>query len=398
MWVNRINLDFNRIVFLFLVTIFSPQLYGQSSKPSSAPSSQSSIEVSLNRLRNSQLTPPERLAVYQDILREPPSRKQEILLRIMQESDEDFSATASRELLINHNSAVDVSTIVDQLDRRAPSYKAIVLETCLFLSAEPKNCEIAKRYLARIVDDKDLAANSADAVGVACLVLAPTADKDTSELILKAVHAYPQSRRVWLAAALAKSCGDAEVELAKQIWQDNTLEQALRIACAGAIAKHDQEAAAYVRTAIEGYLRDFASDERIGRDRPNSAEDRQRYKDFRQRIGGLAIIRFMEGSDAKDHAVKCTGAKNRLIRNVGLLTLCIRWPEMFLAKSTNGELGLDQDQRNRFLAAILFHHPDMKAQINIVATEESIDNTLTAIRRGGLVGIFGMSGSIVLGL
>jgi hypothetical protein len=381
-------------------------MIGASTGTSNAQSTQPALpeEVSdlVNRVRHGNVD--ERAEAFGKIAQLETLPARAALFSVMDTADEGYAATACRELLTKHSDSIDYREVAHTLEQRSNYFRALVLESCLLRPPDSKSQKIAQSFAQTFARNalenrqKSVDSETCETVGVACLIASESTDQNVADLLRGVAKLCPQSRRVWLALARADAAQDESLEKARQIFVDDQLPPLIRIAAATAAAPRDPKAEAFVLSQMDDFVARF-KDKDPGVQllaRHDDPDLQQSYKQFREGIQTMASLRYLKSNSAREAAHRYATAENEALRDIALLTICLRWPELFL--NDLDKFSLDPPKVDDLLAVIALYHGNRGKTLIENAGKSLSDESLSRLSKVTLAGLFPRASSVVLGL
>ncbi len=341
-------------------------------------------------------SPEERMASLQVLLALPKNERRAGLLAVVEKADEDLSVVAARTLL-EDGAAEAIPSLCNALAGWSENGRLVILQTIVQLSglqAVPRALLAVPRQVLgepppRTAGEPDGPASSRE---LAAILLAQSDDPADVDRLRQAVLAKPGLRGFWLALALQGLPPDEQL-LARTVYQDESRPQVVRCAAAAALASSDPAAAAFFRQGLESFLARFGS-RTMAEILQASGVERTAYFEFRRDLRLIGMLRFVSGGEGEPLTFQALVAKNELIRSTAALIAAVRWPDRLLSQ---GLEGLTDDERPKVAAVVVLLHPNRRTLVTKGMKSGALDQGLEDLRKGGMIGAFGMAGAIGAG-
>jgi len=361
------------------------------------PRSERQAREALERATNVDLPASERIAAYQTLLAVKNSSRGDLLRQLIAGPDEEIAAMATRALMAQEGEDISVA-LGDRIGAWSEPHQLIVLEGLLSTRGHGE-LEVARRVLRHALETGEAARGTEGPnapAEIAALLLGPSREPNDRQLLRRVVHARPHSRGAWLALSEAGAVGEPERTLARSIYQDRGLAETNRVAAAVALGTDDR-AASYVTESVRAFVSEFghrpleALVGGIGADMAKATG----YVDFRERLRLLGALRLLTASSTERLVFEHLDVQNVLVRLTLALVAIQRWPDEFLRRPRH--VFSDEEYAN-LLAFGSLAHPELAGRFQQGIARQRLEASVLRLRQGGAIGLFGLAGSVFLGL
>ncbi len=336
----------------------------------------------------------ERLAAFQDLLKEPPATSHLALRELLGRADETFAVMSAIRLITEREKQV-IELASPRFATWSYTGQWSFLGTILDYGPDPGIWGLSRLVLRKVADEKpsiEESSHAGRAAGAAALTLMQSPDSSDREIIRRALGAQPRVSVLWLVRTKGELLENNEREVAEAILKDELTPMSVRLSAAVALAPTKQDAAAFVTRAIRSFLLRYSDQDaelmltHALQQRAQSLDQSQ--TDFANLLGELKLLgalQFLNTDAAEMFTFEYLDCKNQLVRKTLGLIAAIRWPGHLLRDRQDH---IARAEYVNLLAVVSLYHPELGASLPSPAPVDSLNAARVKLHGSGLGSMF----------
>ena len=364
------------------------------------PTQKLSLKAAIVRASDKRLSPEERTAAYEDLASRDPKDRAEAFRSLVGSADETIAAMAARSLL--HEERTGAAAIISsRISNWSEANQLVVLQELQNIGIDESLMQIPREVLRKSplrtdVDKKPGSTFPLRAVDLAATLMANSTLADDWTLLTGAVRARPYSRGLWLTMAAGERIEPREAALADSVYKDTTVSMLIRTAAAAALAAGDQAAAEFVTNEITSFLSRFSNQniEAMMANAYSSTQAKENIIFFQQNLRELGTLRFLRTPSSELLTFNYLNSANQEIRMTLGLIAATRWPERLLGATHDN---FSSGEYEMLLGAVSILHPELASSVETRAESSHLSEVVARLRKHGLMGVFGVPGTVAVG-
>ena len=340
----------------------------------------------------------ERMKAFQSLLTLDEKNRREGLLKLVANSDSDFAALASQQLVENFpDDSKIASTLIQKKISTWPIHNQFnVLEA---MSHQPQKIDdyraIAVETINRL-SDKPREIRDRTPLDIAVAILAHSDKAHDLELVMQTIEKHRQSPWMWKSVVNLQQNNEDIRALAKQVYDDNAVPQSARLLAASLLidATEDSQEANYIVHTLRGFLSQHEKTDLTSlaeKLRSGDSKALEKYMQFSENLQSLSVLSVLPTKISEPLVFSAMKSKNERIKTIGAILYATRWPQRFL----DFEGSFSGDKHTRLLAVLVHSHPGLRDQVERDFPQHKIEPHLKTLKSSGLAGIFPFVGSVI---